>query len=831
MKRSAFSILACCLIPDDKCRLWKSVCFFLLLISSLNILQAQTVNDFTTSGSYTVPPEFAYIRVESWGGGGGGGGANSLVSLVGAAFGGGGGGAGAYNSKVFELSPSQSYTFNFTVGAGGAGAAANGGNGGATSVTWTAGGGGTMTSNGGSGGSQGFLVVGVGGLSVTINQGVGGSGGTASPGGVAGGSGLTATGAGSGKGGDSPNGGAGGASATTTNTGNNGSWGGGGSGGCINAPITVLANRAGGNGGTGRVRITAYRCNPETTSISTWSGTAWANGVPTNSKRAIINGNYNTVTHGNITACSCQVNSGTTVTVGNGTNNNYIQIYNELINNGTITVSNNSSLVQWYNSVPNTNTGTLNVYRNAKPMKRYDFTYWSSPVAGQTLENLSPGTLFDKYFSWTPGLGWTPHDYGTATMQSGKGYIVRAPQAFSVTTASNFTGVFTGAPHNGEIIVPGFQGSSSTNVWNLIGNPYPSAIDVNLFLTDPDNSEAGGTVYLWTHNTPALDGGSGIYTYTSNDYTSYNLSGGVATALQAPSTIDPEDNGNVLANGHIASGQSFFIRGVKNYEDSEPGNIPIKVKFKNSMRITGANTNFFRPGTTIPVEDWQTSGKHRLWLNLRNDEGAFGQILVGYIENATDGMDRLYDGMLFGGNYVSFYSLLDQNKLAIQGRALPFNDQDIVPLGYKTTIAGSFHISIDHFDGLFEGQDVFLKDKLLNTIHNLKEEAYVFSSAIGTFDERFEIVYQQAALGTDTPPINPEGIIVYKDSDLTIAVSSGTIVMKEIKVYDIAGRLISHQKGIDSTVAAINNLPQTHQVLIVDVLTIEDQKVVKKIVF
>src|SRR5690606_20326002 len=136
------------------------------------------------------------------------------------------------------------------------------------------------------------------------------------------------------------------------------------------------------------------------------------------------------------------------------------------------------------------------------------------------------------------------------------------------------------------------------------------------------------------------------------------------------------------------------------------------VKFKNSMRVSGNNTNFFKPGPTTPVEDWKITGKHRFWVNLTNKQGAFNQTLIGYVENATNELDRLYDGEVFGGNYVTIYSLLDQNKLTIQGRSLPFDSQDTVPLGYKTTIAGTFEIGLDHFDGLFEGQDVFLKDKL-----------------------------------------------------------------------------------------------------------------------
>lgn len=548
--------------------------------------------------------------------------------------------------------------------------------------------------------------------------------------------------------------------------------------------------------------------------------TNWSpSGVPTSGHCVVgtsgnitldANGNAKKVTLTNTTALTIPPHNTLTVVdeINVGTNAEFV-----IQDSGSLLQSNNT-----------TNIGSITFIRNSKPMKRYDFTYWSSPVAAQNLDAVSPYTLFDKYFSWNPTTGtWTTHSTNTVIMQVGRGYIIRAPQYFSVTTPTNFKANFIGTPNNGEISYAAFQGSGTSQVWNLIGNPYPSAIDIDLFIGDADNAEVGGSIYLWTHNTPALDNGSGSFSYTSNDYAVYNRSGGIATA--APSdpndTTDADDNNSVPINGHVAAGQSFFIRGLASGT----------VKFKNSMRIAGNNSNFYRPGTPDPSENWQTTGKHRFWLNLRNSQGAFNQALVGYIEGATNGIDRLYDAELFGGNYVTLYSLLDQNKLTIQGKALPFDVADVVPLGYKVTIAGTFNISLGSFDGLFEGQDVFLKDKLLNAVHNLKEGAYEFTSAVGTFDGRFEIAYQNETLGTETPEINPEGIVLYKNSDSTIRVNSGSMIIGEIKVYDIAGRLLSQLRNVNSADVLIKNLPSTHQVLIVDVLTVGGQKFAKKIIF
>lgn len=84
-----------------------------------------------------------------------------------------------------------------------------------------------------------------------------------------------------------------------------------------------------------------------------------------------------------------------------------------------------------------------------------------------------------------------------------------------------------------------------------------------------------------------------------------------------------------------------------------------------------------------------------------------------------------------------FIPLPQRTKLAIQGRALPFASSDIVDLGYKNNVAGTLRISLNDFDGTFATQNIYLEDKALNIIHNLKEGDYSFASAAGTFDTRF----------------------------------------------------------------------------------------------
>ncbi len=476
---------------------------------------------------------------------------------------------------------------------------------------------------------------------------------------------------------------------------------------------------------------------------------------------------------------------------------------------GKITFENNASLVQ-VNENPSINSGNIIYKRNSGNMLRYSYTYWASPVfaTAQTLSALSPATLHDKYYSWdSAGQSWTLHDNGTVTMEKAKGYIVRAPQTYPITgTAASYNATFNGVPNNGLITIA-TQGSTTAEKFNLIGNPYPSALDANLFLASSINPDLEGTIYLWTNFTgvSSVPNAGGNYSYTDSDYATYNFSGGTATAPATGSSVEP--------TGFVAAGQSFFVKGISNGSGT--------ATFNNTMRI-GANNNQFFRNTEIE--------RHRFWLNLENSQGGFNQALIAYVQGATNDYDRGYDGELFGGNTATFYSIIPDKLLTIQGKSLPFDLNDVVPMGYKTTVAGNYKITLDHFDGLFDTQAVYLKDKLLNTIHDIKNAPYSFTSAVGTFDNRFEIVYRQETLGVNNPNFDPNSIVIYK-KDKEIFINAGLASISQLRVFDIQGRMIYENKNINKTDAVIKNLPPAEQVLIVQVVLLDGNTVSKKVVY
>lgn len=557
------------------------------------------------------------------------------------------------------------------------------------------------------------------------------------------------------------------------------------------------------------------RCIP-----TTWNGIAWSNGTPTRGHSLTFDADY--TSNGNVVACECQINPGKSVTVLHG---HTLEIYGNLSNSGTLTIEDSGSLVQHDDFA--SNTGKIIMKRDTDPMYRYDFTYWSSPLtqaSGYKLADpnlatpsLSPATLWDKYYFWNAASqAWNVIPNGNEVMVPGKGYILRAPQNYSTNPATTtvYQAIFEGYPGNGIVNAPI---STSNGHYNLIGNPYPSAVSADLFLSDALNSNVlDGTIYLWTHNSPpsTLAPGDNTYNYTSSDYASYNFSGGVGTAATSESSAS--DN---VPMGYVGAGQSFFVKSVGG------GN----ATFKNSMRVVSNNNQFFRTLNTQQAAQSELE-KHRVWLNISNDQGAFNQALVGYIENASNGLERGFDGEVLGGNYVSLYSIAANTNLVIQGRELPFNVQDKVDLGFKVTIAGSFRISIDHFDGLFGGQNIYLEDKLLDVIHDLKQSPYDFVASIGTFDTRFVLRYTNETLGAGEYVTDANNVIVFV-KDKTIKAISSKENMESIAIYDLLGRLIYANKNVHAMNFSTSEITANQQALIVKIKLENGQKVDKKIIY
>lgn len=484
---------------------------------------------------------------------------------------------------------------------------------------------------------------------------------------------------------------------------------------------------------------------------TTWSGTAWNNGTPSSTSTVIFDGDY--TASANINACKITVNSGA-VNIPSGKN---VTIDGALtVNSGSFTLENNANLIQ---NTSAANSGNIVLKRNSSALLRQDYTLWSSPVSGQNLLSFSPQTLTNRFYTYatSPSNVYVAvSSPSTTNFAAAKGYLIRMPNNWSATTATSYNGIFTGVPHNGTYNVT-MDDFGAGKRFNLVGNPYPSPISMSTFVSE--NSNITGTLYFWRKTNNA----------SSPSYCSW--AGGVFVSNGEAQVFNP--------SGIIQTGQGFFVEG---------NGSGTSLSFNNTQRVSNFNNQFFRSA--------DTEEHHVVWLNATNSSGAFSQMALGYHTGATSGID-LYDGKYLNDGPIALNSVIDQVDYAIQGRAFPMDPADVVPLSFNATTAGDYTIAIDHAEGVFATtQDIFLKDNLNNTIHDLKTGGYNFTAAAGYTNNRFEIVYVNL-LSSEQPSFNANTIVAYHQKQELI-INSGQVKMKSIKLFDLRGRLILEKSSINS---------------------------------
>lgn len=249
------------------------------------------------------------------------------------------------------------------------------------------------------------------------------------------------------------------------------------------------------------------------------------------------------------------------------------------------------------------------------------------------------------------------------------------------------------------------------------------------------------------------------------------------------------------------------------------------VKGDTNFEIQYFNENLNKNAKTALLE------KHRLWINMTNTQGAFKQLLIGYIEGATNGLDNDFDGISLDANpYIDFYSVNSGSNLVIQGRALPFSDGDEVQLGYRTIITGKFTISIDHADGLLTNQAVFLEDKLTNIVHDLRLSDYTFATTAGTFKNRFILKYKNPSL-TAYGFENANSVLVSVDNE-SINISSALQNINNIFVYATSGKLIYNQQApVSTNKINITDIKHNNELLLMKIILNNNQIETRKIIY
>ena len=318
---------------------------------------------------------------------------------------------------------------------------------------------------------------------------------------------------------------------------------------------------------------------------------------------------------------------------------------------------------------------------------------------------------------------------------------------FRASTLSGGTLVFSGSATNSIVDVP-ISDASAGRAWNLVGNPYPSYIDVEEFFT--------------TNNITQLqDQYVAIYGYKGLQQTWETFNLATSSELMAP-------------------GQGFFIK-------AKPGGGMIQ--FTPQMRRSGSSDDFILGRQENILK---ALSKIKISNNTNTQKTS-----IYFIEGTTRGLDLGYDAAVYSAttvNFSLFTNLLENNTgLDIAIQSLPYNDFNdvIIPLGIKASSGTELTISIDdELSTLPSNINVYLEDTLNNTLTLLNDDQFVFtpdSNLNGT--GRFYLRYSSSTLTVSEPELDYLQIYTtFNPKALTIKgqLTSGT----QANLYDLQGRLV-----------------------------------------
>lgn len=414
---------------------------------------------------------------------------------------------------------------------------------------------------------------------------------------------------------------------------------------------------------------------------------------------------------------------------------------------------------------------------------RFDYNFLSSPVYNQDMKSIYGGDA--SYVPFVTVLNESsnlfvnakPADYALQA----RGFAVKEP----ILDYTGNTAIYKGKPNNGDDISIDITRFASNRGWNLIGNPYPSNLDLKTFYTENGSKMANAEFRFWdnrVNKTYKQFGGQ----YAGYSYALYNAAAGSNGAGNPAPGGDTGNNSGPLGSisttnelfRYVKVGQGFMIR-------AKEIDVTAGVLFKNSQRVTlQPSRGFF--GKEMPLDDL-----FRLQV-ISSDDLYLTQTVV-YFNGGNNEFD--IDDSKHPNSSASdaFYSFAGDEKVVINGRS-SFVNTDVINLGLTHFSAGTYKIRAIDKVGVFENeQHIYLKDKLLNIITDISAGDYSFTNTAGQFTNRFEILYQpEIVLGADDSKVKAT-IQIYRDAqDFVIESSSKKITSYEL--YEMSGRMIINQK-------------------------------------
>jgi len=447
----------------------------------------------------------------------------------------------------------------------------------------------------------------------------------------------------------------------------------------------------------------------------------------------------------------------------------------------------------FYNNNTNSNN-TNNTNYQLSMLKKGDGTNVQFTTANDQVDRLSTRWMY-VYQNGVTYLDYAAINQNT-NLQPGVGYT----QKGTGNPGTEQQYIFEGKPNNGTILVAvndaGGTGSvpSVSRTDYLLGNPYPSALSVSQFIDDNIGVlGGGGAIQLWQQ----WSGNSHFVNEYNGGYATVNKLASVQAAqfvgLSGGSSGGP-DALSTVPTLFLPVGQGFTAEIIGNNSNiifSNRQRAFIKEADYNNTQDDGSV--FFRSSETSENEsdsEENSFQKIRLEFNSVDGPDARREVVLGFSNSTTDGFDYGYDAKIQSESIDDMGLLLEDQLMLIQAYA-EITDDKVLPLSIITSGAYNYEIKITNLVNFDDDQEIYLKDNFTGVVFDLRNnQAYEFSSETGTFNTRFEIVFEPGEALTTVDEDYQYNLIYFNTDSSKLFVKGLRKDVNNVQIINMLGQTV-----------------------------------------
>jgi len=304
--------------------------------------------------------------------------------------------------------------------------------------------------------------------------------------------------------------------------------------------------------------------------------------------------------------------------------------------------------------------------------------------------------------------------------------------------------LFSGTMNSQDVnLTLGNTVSSPNTGWNLIGNPFPVAINWNGNV-DWNLVNVGATMYIYDNS-------------VSGNYVNWNYNLGTGT----------NPNG-----GYIAATQGFWVRTAVQDGSAASLTLPASQREHNPAIFLKSGNDILQDQLILTVEG----------------NGHSDKTIIGFYPEATSGFDPEYDGVYYYPiqEVLSMYSVVLGQKYALN--ELPSIDEyPVIPVDFESRVSQEYTITAEWLDRFPTDLPIFLEDKKENVFQDLRlDPVYKFTSDPDDNYKRFKVYFSDRF----NQEVSMENIRIFSWQQKVI-IDVPFEISGDIFVYDISGRLVA----------------------------------------